>query len=93
MDNKTQVKVSKTLQQKIHRSNKIGTNSTWGGKTSVRDRGSGTASSVAFTPLKGIEIVNPNAAEKRMEEEALADGKKSYFASGAAFVKVRTPAP
>lgn len=91
VDNKTQVKVSKTLQQKIHKSNKIGSSSTWGGKTSVRDRGSGTASSVAFTPLKGIEIVNPNASEKRMEEEALADGKKSYFASGAAFIKVKTP--
>lgn len=91
VDNKTQVKVSKTLQQKINRSNKIGSTSTWGGKTSIKDRGSGTASSVAFTPLKGIEIVNPNASERKMEEEALADGKKSYFASGAAFVKVETP--
>nr|XP_039265935.1 U4/U6 small nuclear ribonucleoprotein Prp31-like [Styela clava] len=92
VDNKTQVKVSKTLQQKIQKANRAGAASTWGGKTSIRDRGSGTASSVAFTPLKGIEIVNPSASEKRVDEEALADGKKSYFASGAAFIKVETPA-
>lgn len=77
------------MQQKIQKANRFGTNSTWGGRTSVRDRGSGTASSVAFTPLKGIEIVNPNAADNRVEE-ALEDGKSSYFSTSASFVKINS---
>ena len=56
VDNKTQVRISKTLQTKLQKANRGSGGSstvTWGGKTSIRDRGSGTASSVAFTPLKG----------------------------------------
>ena len=58
VDNKTQVRISKTLQNKIQKANRISgmqsSISKWGGKSTVRDRGSGIASSVAFTPLKGI---------------------------------------
>nr|XP_018671752.1 U4/U6 small nuclear ribonucleoprotein Prp31 [Ciona intestinalis] len=88
VDNKTQVRISKTLQTKIQRANRAGstTSVTWGGKSTVRDRGSGIASSVAFTPLKGIEIVNPNAAEKKQEEE---DGCSTYFSNTASFVKLK----
>nr|CAB3265186.1 U4/U6 small nuclear ribonucleoprotein Prp31 [Phallusia mammillata] len=88
VDNKTQVRISKTLQTKLQRANRAAgasTASTWGGKTTVRDRGSGTASSVAFTPLKGIEIVNPNAAEQKAEEE---DGCSTYFSNMSSFVKL-----
>ena len=57
VDNKTQVRISKTLQTKLQKANRApgggSSTITWGGKTSIRDRGSGTASSVAFTPLKG----------------------------------------
>ena len=34
----------------------------------MRGMTSGTASSVAFTPLQGLEIVNPMAAEKKVQE-------------------------
>lgn len=40
----------------------------FGGKSSVRGSVSGMASSVAFTPLQGLEIVNPMAAEKKVPE-------------------------
>jgi len=40
----------------------------FGGKSTVRGVTSGTASSVAFTPLQGLEIVNPMAAEKKVQE-------------------------
>ena len=39
----------------------------FGGKSTVRGATSGTASSVAFTPLQGLEIVNPMAAEKKVQ--------------------------
>ena len=34
----------------------------------MRGATSGIASSVAFTPLQGLEIVNPLAAEKKVQE-------------------------
>ncbi len=40
----------------------------FGGKSTVKGMTSGTASSVAFTPLQGLEIVNPMAAEKKVQE-------------------------
>ncbi len=50
------------LQQRLQKSQ------TFGGKSTVRGAVSGTASSVAFTPLQGLEIVNPMAAEKKVLE-------------------------
>lgn len=44
---------------------------------------SGTASSIAFTPMQGLEIVNPHAAEKKV-----ADANAKYFSSSAGFLKV-----
>jgi len=88
VDNKTQVRISKTLQTKIQRENRIsGITSSMkaGGRSTVRDRGSGIASSVAFTPLKGIEIVTPDAAEAK----AVEDGCTTYFSNMSSFVKLK----
>ncbi|MGH0177113.1 UNVERIFIED_CONTAM: hypothetical protein FKN15_007276 [Acipenser sinensis] len=54
----------------------------YGGKSTVRDRSSGTSSSVAFTPLQGLEIVNPQAAEKKV-----AEANQKYFSNMAEFLK------
>ena len=39
----------------------------FGAKSSIRGQELGTASSVAFTPLQGLEIVNPLAAERKQD--------------------------
>ena len=54
----------------------------YGGQSTVRKTVSGT-STVAFTPMQGLEIVNPLAAEKKT-----VDGTASYFSSTAGFLKV-----
>jgi U4/U6 small nuclear ribonucleoprotein PRP31 len=76
-DKKTQVSISKRLQRQIN-------TAVFGGKSSVKGAASGTASSVAFTPLQGLEIVNPMAAEKRTQE-----GNK-YFSNTASFRSAKT---
>lgn len=43
---------------------------------------SGTASSVAFTPLQGLEIVNPQAAEVKVN-----DSSAKYFSNTSGFFK------
>ena len=53
-----------------------------GGQSTVRRAVSGTASSVAFTPLQGLEIVSPQAVEKKVENA-------KYFSSTAGFLKVK----
>lgn len=55
----------------------------WGGSTTVKKQISGTASSVAFTPLQGLEIVNPQAAEIGKPD---ADAK--YFSNTSGFLSV-----
>lgn len=59
-------------------------NQAYGGKSTVRGHVSGTASSVAFTPLQGIEIVNPKAAEKRVQE-----ANAKYFSNQTGFFNVK----
>ena len=54
----------------------------YGGQSTVRRSVSGT-STVAFTPMQGLEIVNPGAAEKKV-----ADSNTEYFSSTAGFLKV-----
>ncbi|KAM3873234.1 nucleolar GTP-binding protein 2-like [Diretmus argenteus] len=71
----TKARISKSLQKQ---------SMTYGGKSTVRDRSSGTSSSVAFTPLQGLEIVNPQAAEKKV-----AEANQKYFSNMAEFLKVR----
>ena len=53
-----------------------------GGQTTIRRAVSGTASSVAFTPLQGLEIVSPQAVEKKAQDA-------KYFSSTAGFLKVK----
>lgn len=77
IDSKTKAKISKTLQQKIQKTN------TWGGSTTVKKQVAGTASSVAFTPLQGLEIVNPQADERKVQET-----NQKYFSATAGFNKV-----
>ncbi|XP_065846428.1 U4/U6 small nuclear ribonucleoprotein Prp31-like [Oscarella lobularis] len=76
VDAKTQATVSKRLQRKIEKQQQV-----YGGRSTVRGREtSGTASSIAFTPLQGLEIVNPQAAEKNIQEV-----NAKYFSSLAGF--------
>lgn len=46
IDEKTKVRISKTLQKNLQKQQQ------WGGSTTVKKQVSGTASSVAFTPLQ-----------------------------------------
>ncbi|XP_060529073.1 U4/U6 small nuclear ribonucleoprotein Prp31 [Cylas formicarius] len=77
VDEKTKVRISKTLQKNLQKQQ------IWGGSTTVKKQISGTASSVAFTPLQGLEIVNPQAAEVNANE---ADAK--YFSNTSGFLKL-----
>lgn len=78
VDEKTKVRISKTLQRNLQKQNQQ-----WGGATSIRRQVSGTASSVAFTPLQGLEIVNPQAAETRVNE-----ANAKYFSNTSGFLSV-----
>jgi U4/U6 small nuclear ribonucleoprotein PRP31 len=64
----------------------IRTGTSFGGaSTSSSSRNvAGTASSIAFTPMQGIEIVNPHAAEKRGD-----DSSAKYFSSNASFFNIK----
>jgi U4/U6 small nuclear ribonucleoprotein PRP31 len=75
VDSKTKARISQKLQKTIQKQNQ------WGGTTSVRKHVSGTASSIAFTPLQGLEIVNPNAVEK----EVKGTETQKYFSSAGFF--------
>ncbi|KAF0987153.1 hypothetical protein HZS_2923 [Henneguya salminicola] len=59
IDTKTKISISKRLQKNL-----ASMNSTFGTKTMLRSNVSGMTSSVAFTPLQGIEIINPNLNQK-----------------------------
>jgi U4/U6 small nuclear ribonucleoprotein PRP31 len=80
IDEKTKVRISKQLQKNLQRQN------VWGGSTSVKKQTtvSGISSSVAFTPLQGLEIVNPQAAEKRVNEL-----NARYFSPVGGFLSVK----
>ncbi|XP_015110138.1 U4/U6 small nuclear ribonucleoprotein Prp31 [Diachasma alloeum] len=78
IDEKTKVRISKTLQKNLQKQQQ------WGGSTTVKKQVSGTASSVAFTPLQGLEIVNPQAAEKKVNE-----ANAKYFSNTAGFLQVK----
>lgn len=62
IDSKTKISISKRLQKNLQSmSNNFGT------KTNLRSNVSGLASSVAFTPLQGLEIINPNINDKNKQ--------------------------
>ncbi|CAG9861885.1 unnamed protein product [Phyllotreta striolata] len=77
VDEKTKVRISKTLQKNLQKQQ------IWGGSTTVKKQISGTASSVAFTPLQGLEIVNPQAAEVKVNE-----ANAKYFSNTSGFLKL-----
>lgn len=77
IDEKTKVRISKALQKNLQKQQ------VFGGATTVRKQVAGTASSVAFTPLQGLEIVNPQAAEAKVNE-----ANAKYFSNTGGFVKV-----
>ncbi|KAL7031386.1 hypothetical protein ACKWTF_006989 [Chironomus riparius] len=78
IDEKTKVRISKTLQRNLQRQNNV-----IGTTTTIKKHISGTASSVAFTPLQGLEIHNPGAAEKTLSESNL-----KYFSNTSGFMSV-----
>ena len=99
VDQKSRVRMSKMLAKSVGRANLAGGGATVvrgmglggsaGGSTSVRSKQvAGTASSISFTPVQGLEIVNPQANESKV-----AEANAKYFASTATFLKVQTPLP
>ncbi len=93
VDQKSRARMSKFLQKNLHKqTSSAAVTSGAGGATSVRSKQiSGTASSVTFTPVQGLEIVNPQAVA--VEKKAATQHNPKYFASTAAFLKVHTPIP
>lgn len=76
----TYFRMSQKLQKTMERQRSMG------GVTSVRSRAAGTASSVTFTPVLGLEIVNPT-----VKPDHVGSSSTTYFSPSAAFVKVQTP--
>jgi len=82
VDERTKVRISQTLKKNLQKQQAV-----WGGMSSIGRKGatSGTASSVAFTPIQGLEIVNPLAAEKKVEANA------KYFSATSGFRSIAKP--
>jgi len=79
VDERTKVRISQTLKKNLQKQQAV-----WGGTTSIKKHVSGTASSVAFTPVQGLEIVNPLAAEKKVDE-----ANQKYFSATSGFLSVK----
>ena len=77
VDERTKVRISQTLKKNLQKQQAV-----WGGNTSIKKVVSGTASSVAFTPVQGLEIVNPNAVERVNE------ANQKYFSATSGFLSV-----
>merc|ERR1719470_557831 len=79
VDERTKVRISQTLKKNLQKQQAV-----WGGTSSIKKHVSGTASSVAFTPVQGLEIVNPMAAEKKVDE-----ANQKYFSATSGFLSVK----
>ncbi|XP_023329470.1 U4/U6 small nuclear ribonucleoprotein Prp31 [Eurytemora carolleeae] len=80
VDERTKVRISQTLKKNLQKQQAV-----WGGMSSIgRKHTSGTASSVAFTPVQGLEIVNPVAMEKKV-----AEANAKYFSATSGFRSVK----
>uniref|UniRef100_A0A671RI75 U4/U6 small nuclear ribonucleoprotein Prp31 n=1 Tax=Sinocyclocheilus anshuiensis TaxID=1608454 RepID=A0A671RI75_9TELE len=83
VNDSTKARISKSLQRTLQKQSM-----TYGGKSTVRDRSSGTSSRCRFCTLsalcQGLEIVNPQAAEKKV-----AEANQKYFSNMAEFLKVK----
>eukprot|EP00123_Amoebidium_parasiticum_P012768 comp21559_c0_seq1/m.30094 comp21559_c0_seq1/g.30094 ORF comp21559_c0_seq1/g.30094 comp21559_c0_seq1/m.30094 type:complete len:494 (-) comp21559_c0_seq1:53-1534(-) len=82
IDDKTKTTISKRLQRELQKAKEVSGLAT-GISTRIRETGAGTASSIAFTPVQGLEIINPNAAEKKGEDAM------RYFSNTQAFSRVK----
>uniref|UniRef100_A0A0N4Z1Y2 U4/U6 small nuclear ribonucleoprotein Prp31 n=1 Tax=Parastrongyloides trichosuri TaxID=131310 RepID=A0A0N4Z1Y2_PARTI len=83
VDNKTRVKMSQKLQKQLDIPRFSG------GLSSIRTKATaGTASSISFTPVQGLEIVNPTA-----REEVKKDDNSGYFSSISNFQFVKPSLP
>ncbi|KAI1728894.1 snoRNA binding domain, fibrillarin domain-containing protein [Ditylenchus destructor] len=78
----TRVKMSQKMQRMMERRQH-------GGLTSIKSRASGMASSISFTPVQGIEIINPTPREPANKS----GNASTYFSSTSNFVKIQTPLP
>lgn len=100
VDEKTKVRISKALQRNLQKQNTTFGGTTSIKRQVIRTQSllrmilftvsstlqvSGTASSVAFTPLQGLEIVNPGAAENQSVES----GSAKYFSNTSGFSSVK----
>lgn len=85
VDSKTKARISQKLQKTIQKQNQ------WGGTSTVRKNLSGTASSVVWSSneLQGLEIINPNAAER----DSKGTESQKYFSTSSGFAKVQSVIP
>ena len=80
VDKKSALNLSKKLQRRIQKDQQI-----YGGKSTVKGaQTSGTSSSIAFTPLQGLEIVNPNASQ---DANKASNKSQNYFSTNFGFNK------
>ena len=84
VDEKTKVRISQTLQRNLQRQQ------AYGGTTTIKRQVAGTASSVTFTPLQGLEIVAAQAVEKKAD---IVRYFSKYFVRTGTFINVNAPAP
>jgi len=83
VDNRTKAKVGKKTQARL--AHIVG-----GTKTSLRKETSGLQSSLSFTPLQGIELVNPSLNDAARQALAKSENDK-WFASGTYTQIQKTP--
>lgn len=97
VDQKTKARMSKTLQKNLQRqagmvsvrgASTSGAGTSAGGASTFKRPVGGAVSTVTFTPVQGIEIINPQANEKKV-----AEANAKYFGTSTSFVKVQTPLP
>merc|ERR1719430_2714470 len=86
VDERTKVRISQTLKKNMQKQQAV-----WGGASSIkgsdkraRQAVSGMASSVAFTPVQGLEIMNPAAAEAKVSA-----ANQKYFSATSGFLSVK----
>ncbi|CAI5440157.1 unnamed protein product [Caenorhabditis angaria] len=78
IDQKTRARMSQKMQRQLEKQKAAG------GMTSLRTKIAGTASSVNFTPIQGLEIVNPSARESKDQPGT----SSNYFSSSGSFVNI-----
>ncbi|EFP05279.1 hypothetical protein CRE_29245 [Caenorhabditis remanei] len=77
VDQKTRARMSQKMMKQMEKQK------AQGGMTSIRSKMAGTASSVTFTPVQGLEIINPAAQEQQQSSST-----SNYFSSSGSFVNI-----